>query len=120
MSRLMNDRRKHERIALRLAVQLDGAEASVAAGCFTRNISSGGLYFLSPAPLIRGEQVDVFLVLPVCREIHSCTNAGIRCQIRVVRIDSLGNGLGFGIACQIESYTVAASERTDVAWRIYV
>ena len=47
MGRLVNDRRRHERFALRLAVQLSAAEQLAASRNYTQNISSGGFYFLS-------------------------------------------------------------------------
>jgi hypothetical protein len=115
----MSDRRKHDRIALRLLVQFVGADGSAVTSCFTRNISSGGFYFVSPEPLVPGDEKEVFLDLPACSQSRSGTNAGISCQVRVVRVDSMGAGLGFGVACQIDRYTVAASERTSLAWRNY-
>jgi hypothetical protein len=109
-----NDRRKHQRIGLRLVVQLRGVEGAMATGCVTQNISSAGFYFYSPVPLIRGERVKAFLALPACRESHAETGAGISCDIRVLRIDPLGEGSGFGIACQIERYTIIASEEAEL------
>jgi PilZ domain len=118
MGRLVNDRRRHERFALRLVVQLSATEELAAARCYTQNISSGGFYFLSPEPLIRGEQREIFLALPAF-DSTSGSNAGIACQARVVRIDPRPDSGGFGIACEIERYTVTAREGMDLFWRIY-
>ncbi len=117
MRRLTGDRRKHQRMALRLVVQLGEAGNPAAAGCVTQNISSGGFYFLSPAPLIRGERVHAFLVLPGFRESYAEENAGISCDVRIVRVDALEDGSAFGIACEIERYTIARSP--SLAWRNY-
>jgi hypothetical protein len=96
-----------------------GATEELAASrCHTQNISSGGFYFVSPVPLIRGEQREVFLALPAF-ESPSGSNAGIACQARVVRIDPMPDAGAFGIACEIERYTVTAREGTDLFWRIY-
>jgi hypothetical protein len=118
MGRLVNDRRRHERFALRLAVQLSAADDPSGSRCYTQNISSGGFYFTSPEPLIRGEQREIFLALPAF-ESTSGSNAGIACQARVVRVDALPDSGGFGVACEIERYTVTAREGTDLFWRIY-
>jgi hypothetical protein len=111
----MRERRKHKRVALRLVVEFRGAAGSADESCFTQNISSDGFYFVSRQRLIPGEELDVFLVLP---EENSGMEAAISCQARVVRVEPMGGGVGFGIGCQIERYTVAASERTSL-WRNY-
>jgi len=118
MARLVNDRRRHERFGLRLVVQLSATEELAASRCYTQNISSGGFYFLSPEPLIRGEQREMFLALPAFESAMGA-NAGIACQARVVRVDPSPDSGGFGIACEIERYTVTAREGTDLFWRIY-
>jgi hypothetical protein len=115
MNPVVTERRKHKRIALRLVVEFRGAAGSAEESCYTENISSDGFYFVSPQQLIAGEELDVFLILP---EKNSGMEAAISCQVRVVRVESIENGLGFGIGCQIERYTVAASERTSL-WRNY-
>jgi hypothetical protein len=115
----MIDRRKYERIALRLLVQFASADGSAIISCLTQNVSGGGFYFVSPEPLIPGEEEDVLLVLPAGSENRSGTNAGISCQVQVLRVDSMGAGLGFGVACQIERYSMAASERLSLAQRNY-
>jgi len=115
MNLVVTERRKHKRIALRLLVEFRGAAGSAEETCYTENISSDGFYFVSPQQLMAGEELDVFLILP---EKNSGMEAAISCQVRVVRVEAMGKDLGFGIGCQIERYTVAASERTSL-WRNY-
>ena len=99
-------------------MQLSAAEELAEARCYTQNISSGGFYFLSPEPFIRDEQREMFLALPAF-ESTTGAHAGIACQTRVVRVEPRPDFGGFGIACEIERYTVTAREGTDLFWRIY-
>jgi hypothetical protein len=73
--------------------------------CFTENVSGGGFYCLSPTPFSAEEQREVHLLLPTRGYSRSTENVDIQCAVRVVRIDTLGPGRGFGVACQIERYT---------------
>ena len=101
----VSERRKHERLALRLPVWFSNADGSPSINCFTENVSGGGFYCLSPTPFSAEEHKEVHLLLPTRGYSRSAENVDIRCNVRVVRVDALGAGRGFGVACQIERYT---------------
>jgi hypothetical protein len=105
MNPSISERRKHERLALRLPVRFIGGDKSHAVDCFTENVSGGGFYCLSPTAFTADEQKEVHLVLPTRGYSRSGENVDIQCAVRVVRVDSIGPGRGFGVACQIERYT---------------
>jgi|SRR5580658_4099534 hypothetical protein len=96
------ERRKHERLALRLPVRFEGAPD---VNSVTENISGGGFYCISPTPFPADEQKEAHLMLPIRGYIRSADDVDIQCAVRVVRVDTLGAGRGFGVACQIERYT---------------
>jgi hypothetical protein len=101
----VRERRKHERLALRLPVWFAGVEGSPEINCFTENVSGGGFYCLSPTPFSADEHKEVHLLLPTRGYSRAAENVDIQCSVRVVRIDPQGPGRGFGVACQIERYT---------------
>jgi PilZ domain len=105
MSPPMIERRKHDRLTLRLPVRFSGSEQAPAIGCFTENISGGGFYCLSPTPFAADERREAHLLLPTRGYSRFGESVDIKCDVRVIRIDGMGPGRGFGVACQIERYT---------------
>jgi len=105
MSPSVRERRKHARLALRLAVWFGGAEGPPQVHHFTENVSGGGFYYISPTPPSADEQKEVHLLLPTRGYSRSAGDVDIQCAVRVVRVDPLAPGRGFGVACQIERYT---------------
>jgi hypothetical protein len=103
------ERRRYERLPLRLSVRLTSERAS-ASCCFTQNISCKGFYCVSPDPFVPGDRLKVELLLdahnPGCGEKRVL----LKCQAQVVRIDSTWLGPGFGIGCRIETYTLQLEE----------
>ena len=106
----LRERRKHERLELRLPVRFSSTEGSPTISCFTENISSNGFYCICPEPFVPGEQRNILLMLPARGYSRSGANVDLKCQVRVVRIDSIGPRPGFGVACQIEKYTLTWEE----------
>src|SRR5271156_3463483 len=82
----VSERRKHERLALRLPVWFSGAAGSPPVNCFTENVSGGGFYCLSPTPLSADEPQEVHLLLPTRGYSRSAENVDIHCAVRVVRV----------------------------------
>jgi hypothetical protein len=106
----LSERRKHERLALRLPVRFGGTDTSPTISCFTENISSNGFYCVTPETLVPGEQRDVHLLLPARGYTRSGADVDLKCQVRVVRIEQTSGGPGFGVACQIEKYALTWEE----------
>ena len=105
----LSERRKHERLGLRLPVRFSGRDAVSSISCFTENISSNGFYCITPESLEPGEQRDVHVLLPARGYSRSGANVDLKCQVRVVRIEPAG-ATGFGVACQIEKYALTWEE----------
>jgi hypothetical protein len=99
------ERRKHERLALRLPVRFDGAQESPDVNCVTENVSGGGFYCISPTPFSADEEKEVHLLLSTPGSSRSAEDVDIHCRARVVRVETLGASRGFGVACEIERYT---------------
>jgi len=99
------ERRKYERLPLRLPVRLSRGGASASSGV-TENISSQGFYCVFPDPFVLGDQLQVVLLLPAHNLDHGEMRVCLTGQAQVVRIDSTWMGPGFGIGCQFEAYTL--------------
>jgi PilZ domain len=90
------DRRKYERLPLRLPVRFIHERGSVTS-CFTENISSDGFYCVSPDPFVPGDLLAVELLLPAHNLDRGEKRVRLVCQALVVRIDSTWLGPGFGV-----------------------
>src|SRR5579862_4195239 len=101
----MIERRKYERLPLRLPVRFINERGS-ATCCFTENISSEGFYCVSPDPFMPGDLLDVELLLPAHNLDRGEKRVRLVCQALVVRIDSTWLGPGFGIGCRIKASTL--------------
>jgi hypothetical protein len=101
------ERRKFERVPLQLSLQFSRAvRPGEVIECTTENISCEGVYFVSLHSLMQGERLEVDLLFPSHNSGRNQVNVHVRCRAKVVRVDSAGKGLGFGIACRIEKYTI--------------
>jgi hypothetical protein len=100
------ERRKFERLQLHLPLQFSLANGPRIIDCFTENISSEGVYFVSSHSLSAGEQLEIDLLLAPYNTGHTLPKLHLRCRAQVVRVDSSCPGLGFGIACRIDSYDI--------------
>ena len=103
------ERRKSERLPLRLPARFMNDRASISP-CFTENISSGGFYCVSPDAFVPGDHLEVEFLLPAHNLGRGEKRVRLKCQARVVRIDSTWLGPGFGIGCRIEAYSLHLEE----------
>lgn len=71
----------------------------------TLNVSSGGFYCRSPEPFSPGDNLTALLDLP---SVIADRDAGVvlRCDVRVLRLETVTGETGWGIACQIEDYSI--------------
>ncbi len=101
------ERRKFERVPLQLPIQFARANRpEEVIDCVTENISGEGIYFVSCFPLVAGERLEVDLLFPPHNSARNKVSVHLRCQVQVMRVASSGQGLGFGIACRIKTYTI--------------
>lgn len=73
----------------------------------TANLSSSGVFWPSPQEFPPGERLAGILEIGgpgADREPHKLM---LRCELVVLRVDELSGG-GFGVACRIADYSVAA------------
>jgi hypothetical protein len=70
----------------------------------TENLSSGGLYCISPVPLKVGESLVCTIRVPAHDPRGGNRLLNLQCTVEVVRSEALGTGLGFGTACRIQDY----------------
>lgn len=72
----------------------------------TRDVSSRGVFMYLDADLAEGVAIEFVMTLP--REVTLANPVRVRCQGRVLRVDSKGREQGAAIA--IESYDFLAEE----------
>jgi PilZ domain len=113
------ERRKFERLQLHLPLQFTFANGPVIVDCFTENISSEGVYFVSSHSLSAGDRLSIDLLLAPYNTGCTLPKLHLRCRAQVVRVDSFCQGLGFGIACRIESYDIRFGDADRRRTRIF-
>jgi PilZ domain len=100
------ERRKFERAPLRLSLQfIRASHPEEVIDCFTENLCGEGVYFVSCHSVTIGERLEIDLRFPHNSGRHH-VSLHLRCQAQVLRVDPASQGLGFGIACQIENYKI--------------
>ncbi|HEV2198156.1 MAG TPA: PilZ domain-containing protein [Candidatus Acidoferrum sp.] len=67
----------------------------------TRDLSYQGLYFLAEADFAVGNEIDFVITLP--QQVTQSGDVNIRCQGRIVRVETTENGR-MGIAARIHRY----------------
>jgi PilZ domain len=113
------ERRKFERLQLHLPLQFTFANGPGIIDCFTENISSEGVYFVSSHSLSAEERLEIDLLLAPYNTGCNLPKLHLRCRAQVVRVDSSCQGLGFGIACRIESYNIQFGDADRRRTRIF-
>jgi hypothetical protein len=101
------ERRKRARATLRWTAQLRRPSSEDLIDTYTLNVSSEGLYCISPVPFEPGETLQCLLEIPAFdgqREPRT-----LYCEATVVRLDRL-EGDRCGIALQIQDYSLNAPD----------
>jgi hypothetical protein len=92
-------------IAYPLSLSRPGEGSTVAAT--TDNMSSKGFYCVSDRPFSPHEQLNCELVIPSGTPGHlPAADLVLRGIVEVVRVVAKGTEPGFGLACQMKSYTI--------------
>src|SRR5262245_1460230 len=100
------ERRSRPRAALEWAVHLLRASDEHPIAAKTRNVSSDGFYCLLQHPLESGEQVECTVVIPIPKSGSPDDVLWLKCQTRVLRVESAPTERNFGVAFRIEEYRV--------------
>jgi hypothetical protein len=87
--------RRHERYPLALHVELARGWA------LTRNVSVGGVYFVTDQPHAPGALIEFTVVLG---DLSPSVPCQLRCSGAILRVEPQGNQLG--IAATIQSYSI--------------
>lgn len=94
-----------------LALFRDGASTPIET--VTQNLSSTGLYCLSPVPLTPGEKLRCALRVPAYDPHDEERHIIVECTALLVRAEAAADGF-FGVACHIEEYHLACDDRAKL------
>ena len=72
----------------------------------TRDINNDGFYCLVDQPLRPGEQIDCDIVVPANWTQDPDDVLYLRCRAQAVRVEKVGAGTSFGVACRFDDYRV--------------
>ncbi len=72
----------------------------------TRDINRDGFYCLlcQPIPITSGERIECDIVVPTHRSQDPDDVVYLRCRARALRVEKIGAGTEFGVACRIDGY----------------
>ena len=72
----------------------------------TRDISKDGFYCLLDQPIRPGERIQCDIVVPTQNSQDPDDVVYLRCNAQAVRVEKIGAGAEFGLACRIEDYRI--------------
>lgn len=103
------ERRRSPRATLRwtLYLRCDGARHPLRTEA--RDISRDGFYCLLDQPIRPGERIKCDIVVPTHSSQDPDDVVYLRCSAQAVRVEQIGAGGEFGLACRIEDYCVIHS-----------
>lgn len=104
--RFIAERRKRQRMALHWAVRLKRPLSNDEVCAETQNLTTEGFYCLSPEPFKPGEVLECAIDLP--SSVALMPGRKLQGRVTVLRVRHV-NGKGFGIACRLHDYSLAAS-----------
>jgi hypothetical protein len=106
----MKERRSTQRydlslpVSVRVAAEKEGASWTAK----TRNVSTGGIYFISSNELNTGVELDLTMTLP--DEVTGGTEVFVAAIGKVVRVDKSSDDLSFGVAVAFEVRDILCNE----------
>jgi len=119
------ERRKNPRAPLHWTLYLACNGSGLRFRTTTRDINKDGFYCLLEQPVVRpGEHIECNIVLPTHGFQHTEDVVYLRCRAQALRVEKVGAGREFGLACRIEDYCVirradpmaAASGKRPSGW----
>ena len=100
------ERRSSPRAALHWTLYLTWNGATHPFRTETRDISKDGFYCLVDQPIRPGEQIECDIVVPTHSSQYPDDVVYLRCRAQAVRVEKIGAGSEFGLACRIEEYRI--------------
>ena len=103
-----HDRRRTSRVGLQCPIVLWDPDEGSLLQTNTENISCSGFYYSCPTSFDVGKRLEVLLEVPGdCLPGNGDSrNLVLQCQVRVVRIVQKRKASAFGVAVEIESFSV--------------
>jgi hypothetical protein len=105
----VDERRKSRRVPLHWTLFLACNGSGHPVRTRSRNISSDGFYCLVDRSVRPGDKFSCDILIPTHASLDPDEVVYLRCHAQAVRVESLGDGTGFGLACQIEDYCLLPS-----------
>src|SRR5207249_1316068 len=103
----LGERRRRPRAALNWQIHISRNGHSHLITTTSKNISSEGFYCLAQELFKPGECVTCTIFIPTQQAGKSEDTVCLRCHVRVLRVEPAAMSGTFGVACQIEDYTVS-------------
>lgn len=100
------ERRRRRRVFLHWTVYLWPRDEMQPYQAETTNISSDGFYCVAPRPFTPGEWIECDIFVPTMADQNDDDLLVLRCRVQVLRVETTGNGDGYGLACRIEDYSL--------------
>ena len=100
------ERRTRQRAALQWVVHVSRAGGKHQVASRTRDVSSQGFYCLVQEPFESGERVECTVVIPIPKSSKPDDVLWLKCQARVLRVEAVAASAAYGIAVQIDEYSV--------------
>jgi hypothetical protein len=110
------DRRKRQRVVVSWPLRVWKAHEPCLEIC-TVNVSSGGFYCLCPQPFSPGETLIAVLEIPGAGSDRELEKLLLRCEVLVLRVETLIESRNYGTACRILDYSVLRNGSVGLAVR---
>ena len=102
--RVIAERRRNLRAPLHWTVYLAFKGSGHPLRSITRDINKDGFYCSLDQAVRPGERIECDIVVPTHGAGDPDDMACLRCRAQAVRVEKIGDGPGFGVACRIEDY----------------
>lgn len=100
------ERRRNPRVPLRWTLYLAFNGSGHPVRTTTVDINKDGFYCLLDQPVRPGEQIECDIAVPAHRSQDPDDLVYLRCRAQAVRVEKIGSGSEFGVACRIDEYCV--------------
>ena len=101
---IARDRRRRARVQVHWPVCFIRTGTSDCVETVTHDLSSDGFYCLVNTAFLPGEIMECTLGVPMHHPNNRDRARPVRCRVRVIRVEALGEDGFYGVGCQIEDY----------------
>ena len=109
------ERRRSRRMALHWTLYLACAGSGQPLRTKTKDISRDGFYCHLERPVRPGDEFECDIVVPTHNSQNPQDVVYLRCHAQAMRVEKLGSGSEFGLACRIEDYRLIR-DRENHSW----